>query len=246
MVIDSHNHLGGPDRGDGRSQSPDEILSRMDKAGIDMAVVFPFNEEDTGVSFSRTNTYVADAAGKHPDRLIGFCRIDPNCGVGAMEELVRSVRGLGLKGIKLHPSSQKFSLDNPALLDILGAAEEMGVPALFDTGKKESPPSGIAKLAARFPRLPIIMAHMNLLDETVRAAEAAPNIIVGTTGYFNVRGLGRAIEELGAERFASGSDSPYIKMEDELGKFMRVPGLSEHGRRLVTGLNIARALGIKG
>lgn len=244
MVIDSHNHLGGPDKGDGRSQTPDGIIAAMDSAGIDMAVVFPFNEADPGVSFSRTNDYIAGAAGRHPDRLIGFCRLDPNYGGLAVAELVRSVRELGLRGVKLHPSSQNFQLDNPALIDILAAAEEMGVPALFDTGKEMSPPSGIAELAARFPRLTVIMAHMNLYDDTIRAAKAAPNIMVGTTGYFNINRLGMAIAELGAGRFASGSDSPYIKMESELGKFGKLPQLDELGRRCITGINIGKVLGI--
>lgn len=245
MVIDGHNHLGGPDKGDGKTQSPDDILRRMDAAGVDMAVVFPFNEAEPGVSFSRTNTYIAQEAGRHPDRLIGFCRLDPNFGKDAVSELVRSVRGLGLRGIKLHPSSQKFSLDDPALIDILAAAQDMRIPVLFDTGKKDSPPSGIAKLAARFPELTFIMAHMNLLEETIEAARSARNIVVGTAGYFNVKGLGRAIAALGAERFASGSDSPYIKMDSELGKFMKIQELTEHERRCVTGNNIADVFGVK-
>ena len=35
MVIDAHNHMGGPDKGDGYAQSPDEIVARMDAAGVD-------------------------------------------------------------------------------------------------------------------------------------------------------------------------------------------------------------------
>lgn len=70
-IIDAHNHLGGPDKGDGMSQGPDEIIARMDAAGIDKAVVFPFNDTNPGVSFSSSNDRVHIAVTRHPGRLVG-------------------------------------------------------------------------------------------------------------------------------------------------------------------------------
>ena len=242
MKIDAHNHLGGPDKGDGKSQSPEEILRAMDAAGIDMAVVFPFNEAEPGVSFSRCNDFIADAARAHPDRLVGFCRLDPNFGERAVKELERCVKGLGLKGVKLHPSSQGFALDDPVLLEILAAAEGFGMPVVLDTGKKESPPSSVATLAEMFQSLTIIMAHINLLEESLKAASGHPNIYLGTTGYFNIKRLGEAVKTAGAHRFVSGSDSPYIKMEREVGKFDGIPGLSDQDKALITGGNAASVL----
>ena len=244
MVIDAHNHLGGPDKGDGKSQSTDDILAAMDEAGIERAVVFPFNEAEPGISFCRTNDYIARAAAAHPDRLTGFCRLDPNAGDYAVRELVRCVEDLGLKGIKLHPSSQCFSLDHPVLAEILSAAQGLRVPVLFDTGKAMSPPSGIAALAARFPELSFIMAHINLLEESLKAAEAAPNIYLGTTGYFNLRRLGEAVEKMGAQRFIMGSDSPYIKMKREVEKIDETPGLTGTGRDTVKGGTAMKVLGL--
>ena len=244
MIIDSHNHLGGPDKGDGKSQSEDEILASMDKAGVEMAVVFPFNVEEPGISFSTANDYIAAAVGRHPDRLTGFCRLDPNYGDKAVSELVRCVKYLGLKGIKLHPSSQDFPLDHPALLAVLSVAEDLGVPALFDTGKKASPPMEVARLASRFPKLTVIMAHMNLYEETVEAARTTPNIYIGTTGYFNVNRLGSAIRELGANRFLAGSDSPYIRMQREIEKFEGLNGLEEWERRAILGGNFGRIIAV--
>lgn len=244
MHIDAHNHLGGPDKGDGKSQSPDEILAEMDRVGIDMAVVFPFNEQDPGVSFRKANSYIAAAMKGNPDRLIGFCRLDPNAGAAALEELRRCQEDLGLKGIKLHPTSQGFTLDHPTLIDILSLAQECGMPVIFDTGKKLSPPSGIATLARRFPDLKLIMAHINLLEESLQAAKDAPNIYLGTTGYFNTGRLGQAIKGTGAHRFISGSDSPYIKMERETLKFSAAPGLTDEERRLVLGENFRAIMGL--
>lgn len=243
MLVDAHNHLGGPDKGDGKSQSPEEILAAMDSAGIDRAIVFPFNEENPGTSFSRCNDYIAAAVSAHPDRLTGFCRLDPNCGERALMELERSARKLGLKGIKLHPTSQNFYLDNPWLYDILDSANNMGMPVIFDTCKKMSPPTRISKLAAEFPDLIIIMAHISLIDESIAAAKAFSNIYLGTTGYFNPKRLAQAIREVGARRFISGSDSPYIKMGREVEKIRGIPGISPDEVQMICGGNIARIIG---
>lgn len=244
MLIDAHNHLGGPDKGDGKSQGPDEILASMDRAGIERAVVFPFCEEDPGVSFSRCNDYIAAAAVAHPDRLIGFCRLDPNFRELAVRELERSVQALGLRGIKLHPTSQNFSLDDPWLYEILAASQDMGLPVVFDTGKKMSPPAGIARLAGRYPSLKIIMAHINLLDESIAAAKASPNIYLGTTAYFNLKRIAQAVSEVGAHRFISGSDSPYIKIGREVDKVREIPGITAGEVTRIAGGNIAEVLGI--
>jgi len=244
MIIDAHNHLGGPDKGDGRSQSPEEIIETMDSCGIEYAVVFPFNEAEPGLSFCRTNDYIAKAASAHPDRLIGFCRLDPNAGDDATRELDRCVNDLGLRGVKLHPTSQRFGLDHPVLADILAEAERLRVPVVFDTGKAMSPPSGIAALAARYPGLTFIMAHINLLEESIAASEAAPNIYLGTTGYFNLKRLGEAVARVGAHRFIMGSDSPYIKMRREVEKIGQTPGLSEAWKASIQGENARRVLGL--
>jgi len=243
LLVDAHNHLGGPDKGDGKSQSPDEILAAMDSLGIERAVVFPFNEEDPGVSFSRCNDYIAAAVKAHPDRLIGFCRLDPNFGERAVRELERSARELGLRGIKLHPTSQNFYLDNPWLSELLAVAAELNMPVVFDTCKKMSHPSRIAKLAAEYPTLKIIMAHISLLDESIAAAKAASNIYLGTTGYFNLKWLARAVKEVGARRFISGSDSPYIKMGREVEKIREIPGISPDEVKMISGGNFARVFG---
>ncbi len=242
MLVDAHNHLGGPDKGDGKSQSPDEILAAMDNAGIERAIVFPFNEENPGISFSRCNDYIASAVKMHPDRLTGFCRLDPNYGERALMELERSARKLGLRGIKLHPTSQNFYLDNQWLYDILAAASEMGMPVIFDSCKKMSPPSRFAKLATEFTDLKIIMAHISLIDESVAAAKAASNIYLGTTGYFNLKRLAHAVKEVGAHRFVSGSDSPYIKMHREVEKIRDIPSITDEEVSRIAGGNIARIL----
>ena len=144
MIIDAHNHVGGPDRGDGKRQSAEEIVAEMDRLGIDRAVIFPFSEINPGISFSMANNRTAEAINKYPDRLIGFARLDPNFGKKAVEELRRDVE-IGLVGIKLHPSSQKFSLRSEHLKNIIKKAAMLNIPIIFDSGKKESQPEQLGE-----------------------------------------------------------------------------------------------------
>jgi hypothetical protein len=243
LIIDGHNHLGGPDKGDGARQSPEEILASMNRAGIEKAVVFPFNEINPGVSFSLANNYIATAMKKYPDRLIGFARLDPNYGEKAVLELERAIKKLGLMGLKLHPTSQNFSLDDPHVLRIIEKASELGIPVVFDSGEPLSPPEKIGALAKLVPGAKIIMAHMRGLNY-IEVTEKFDNVYLGTTGMFNVPKLSEALRRLGAEKLIAGSDSPYIKQEREIKKFDLIPGIKEEEKALILGENMREILGL--
>ena len=67
MIIDAHNHLGFRyDLG----MSTDDLLRRLDRAGVDKAVCF-------AQPVVWDNDYVLRAAKEHPDRIIPFAGIDP-------------------------------------------------------------------------------------------------------------------------------------------------------------------------
>ena len=219
VVIDAHNHLGGPDKGDGMSQSADDIITRMDAAGIDKAVVFPFNDEDPGISFSRSNDQIHSDVAGNPDRLIGFGRLDPNHGEQAVAEARRCVVELGLSGIKLHPHAQKFAIDSATVYRIAGWVADVrpDIPIIFDNGKPASPNQLIGDLADTFPDVTFILAHMRGGD-FIEVTAAHDNIYIQTTGVPQVEVVQQCVDELGANRVMMGSDSPYHSMEDEVKK----------------------------
>ena len=219
LVIDAHNHLGGPDKGDGMSQSAGDIIAKMDGSGIDKAVVFPFNDEDPGISFSRSNDQVYSDVAGNPDRLIGFGRLDPNQGEQAVAEARRCVVELGLSGIKLHPHAQKFAIDSATVYRIAGWVADVrpDIPIIFDNGKLASPNQLIGDLAKTFPDVTFIMAHMRGGD-FIEVTAAHDNIFIQTTGVPQVEVVQQCVDELGANRVMMGSDSPYHSMEDEVKK----------------------------
>lgn len=178
---------------------------------------------------------------RYPDRLIGFARLDPNYGEKAILELERGVSKLGLRGVKLHPSSQNFSLDNPYVLKIIKKASELRLPVVFDNGKPLSPPVKIGNLAELVPEAIIIMAHMRG-DKYLEIAEKFDNVYLGTTGMFKINKLQEALQALGAEKLIAGSDSPYIPQELEIKKFDYLPGITRKEKAKILGQNIMKIL----
>ncbi len=241
MIIDSHNHVGGPDKGDGAKQSHEDIIAVMDRIGIDKAVIFPFNEMEPGISFSNANSYILEGVRKYPDRLVGFARLDPNFKEAAVREAERAVAS-GLSGIKLHPKGQNFPTSHPWALKIVEKSAELGVPVVFDNGKDISPNREIAKLAGVEGSV-ISLAHMRGGD-FIETAKENENIYLGTVKA-DIMDVEKAIAALGPQKIIAGSDSPYASMEEEMiKKFERIDTLSLRDKELIRGGNIARILGV--
>jgi len=232
--------MGLPDRRDGYSQSPDEIVARMDAAGVEMAVVFPFNEVGPGEAFTKANDRTAAGVKKYPDRLIGFCRLDPHFGVKAIEELRSSIRVLGLKGVKLHPTGQNFEITDPMVVSLVKEASDLNVPVVFDNGKEQSQPWMVGDLAEKVPEAVIIMAHLRG-ENCVEVARDHENVYLGTVKAFEVEKVKEALEVLGPKKLLAGSDSPYAEMKAAFDIF---DFASEEEKRLIFGGNIERILGL--
>jgi len=242
-MIDSHVHLGGPDKGDGASLSPEELIRRMDAAGVDRAVVFPFNEIDPGISFSKANDFTAQAVAMYPERLIGFARLDPNDGEICLIELDRAVSELGLRGVKLHPKGQNFTSSNSYVRKILDRAGALGVPIVFDNGKAIFNNHDIGWLASQCMDTKIIMAHMRG-EGFIDVPLEHENVFLGTVKA-RARDVAKALETLGPEKIIAGSDTPYTDMAYELKfKFNELESLSKRDMGLVRGGNILRLITI--
>ena len=240
MHIDGHNHVGGPDLVDRKEQSAAAIVHGLDSAGIDKAVIFPFNNPHPTEGFKSANNYIAKAVAEFPTRLIGFGRVDPTSPFRAVREVERIGASLNLVGIKLHPRAQKFMPDDPGLHGVLEIVSDLRLAVVFDSGSDYAPWPEMAELANQFPDIPMIMAHMRKGDY-ISAAKAAPNIYLGTTKV-QPELIVDAVKEIGADRIISGSDSPYVSNEAEINKIRSLDGLSENDKSQMLGLNMVRIL----
>ncbi|WP_253767731.1 amidohydrolase family protein [Goodfellowiella coeruleoviolacea] len=145
-VLDAHTHLSGSDSG----ESPDAIVSTMDDAGVDKAFVFAplLNtrswqlDEDDLEHIQTHNDYCADICSAAPERLYGFCVLNPTPSLGGgdkhqavslmVEELHRCYHDLGLRGVKMVPSG--WYPNDPAMLPLYEAIANAHMYTVFHVG----------------------------------------------------------------------------------------------------------------
>lgn len=240
MIIDCHNHIGEP-WGTRDKQTPEELLRKMDRAGIDMAVVFGFRYENFD------NRYTYEAVTKYPDRLIGFCMAAPWVVRDYEKVARREIEQYGFKGIKIHANAHSFKMTGvPLLAPLFEVAREFDIPVIAYSGDElVAVPHTFVPIAKEFPDVKIIMAHSGFMQNTPEAIEVAkecPNIYLAHESGIS-GGLAQSVVELGAERVLMGTDTPYWDFEVQLKKIeVAVP--DENDRKKIMGENIAKMLKI--
>ncbi len=162
-VIDSHTHFPGTSFG-AHPRSGDEIREEFESAGLCGAWIM--TTDGLRGEPARNNDLLAEGIKDHLDFFVPFCTVWPNEETDAtLSELERSVRDLGMRGLKLHPWLQAFSLTHPAVLPILKKAGELGLPVLFHDGTPPyCTPLQIAAAAEKVPETTIILGHSGIND----------------------------------------------------------------------------------
>ncbi|MFC2030081.1 amidohydrolase family protein [Chloroflexota bacterium] len=235
MIVDAHNHIGEIT---GVRQTVEELIQRMDSAGVDKCVAFAWPQWPD-------NAYVAEASERNPDRILPFACVNP-WSPTACDQLQRLLDKDGFMGLKLHPYLHGYALDD---LEIIGPlfdhCQESQVPVLAH-GMADNPytmPLQFEEVARAFPDVPLIMAHSGFMwgiGQALRVANRSPNIYLETsvTDATDVRAF---VEEVGAERVIMGSDTPFAFHQAEIEKVERAVE-DPAARSLILGGNILRLL----
>ena len=223
------------------SSSGADLVAKMDQAGVQKAVMFPFVEGNF------TNDPIKTAYDAFPDRLIPYCAVNP-WEPNAAEEVRRCVRDWGFKGLKLHPTINGFHLSDPGLVNpLFEEAESLGIPIIVHGASDlyNSPPE-FADMARRFPRVKLLMAHMGYfwsVDQAIGYAKELPNLFLETSRA-PIYEITVAVRELGPGRVVWGTDSPFVDYEWEFKKMERC-SKDKAVYDLVVGGTMAEILGIE-
>jgi predicted TIM-barrel fold metal-dependent hydrolase len=181
-LFDAHTHIGHNDP-DGFKQDAATLAERLVQADA-RALVFPMHEPD-GYLDGAANDEVLQAARDHPDRLVAFCRVDPNAGEPAVEEARRALDA-GARGIKLHPRGEGFTLGHPIVEQLVALAHERELPMLVHAGRG-IPALGTdtVRLTERFQQARIILAHAAISDLSWlwRVLPDHPNLFIDTAWW---------------------------------------------------------------
>jgi predicted TIM-barrel fold metal-dependent hydrolase len=200
-------------------------VRNLDEAGLDCAVAFPLGAPYT--DYSEANQIMADEMAKYPERIISFCRINPNFGpLATAKSLDHCLGTLKLKGIKLHPEIEFFDPNEAELMEpIYEAARKYRVPIIFHTGmSSKASPGVIAELAARYRDVPVILGHMGVSEYVklaVAVARQNENIFLETSVVGWMPLLLEAFRGVGTSKILFGSDHPYNPLPMEVEKISK-------------------------
>ncbi len=250
MIIDADCHI----TADPEGITIEELLRRMDRAGVDKAVTWlrpPYRRE-----IDEANAYVHRAMKAHPDRILGFGWADPNLGVEkARDTARRCLQEYGFRGVKLNGAQNSFFIDDPHLsLPVIEEIVKAGKLLALHVGAdafEHTHPFRVAKIARMYPELTILCVHMggvghhDLSAAMIEFARDCPNLHLIGSAVREIAVL-EAIRALGADRVSFGSDTPFALMHVRLAMYraLLADGFSDEQRAAVLGGNIARIFGL--
>lgn len=204
----------------------DDILTAMNDNGVDYSVVFGFPWKDMEKTTFH-NDYIIEAVHRYPDRLIGFCCVDP-AHPNAAQEVERCLDA-GLAGVGELAFYEK-GIDEAALdqlAPIMEICQERGLPVLIHTnepighaypGKSPITLMEIYRLVQQFPENKIVLAHWgggiffyHLMKREVK--NHLVNVYVDTAAspyLYDPMIYQVAAQIFGADKILFGSDYPLL------------------------------------
>ena len=224
----------------------EELMEKGSAVGVDRFVVQSVATAPKQVA--SINSFIAGEGEKHGGRIIGFGTLHPESEdiKGDLEHL----RGLGLRGVKLHPDIQGFKIDDYRCLKIYELCEEAGLPILMHTGDYRYDMSNTNRLIPVlkiYTGLTVIGAHFGGWSMWEKASEELtelPNILVdcsSSLSYIPIETSREIIRRYGAHRVLFGTDFPLHSPIDEMRLFEALE-LEEWEKEAILGGNVKRLL----
>jgi predicted TIM-barrel fold metal-dependent hydrolase len=237
----------------------DELIASMDKAGIDISVIANIGWT-THELCVETNDYIMESVSRYPERLVGFCAVQPQS-QGAAAEIERCAKG-GIKGVgEMRPDIQLLDLSDELtmaplvealikhkLILLTHASEPVGHDY---PGKGGITPEVLYPFITSFPDLTIVCAHWGgglpfyaLMPEVKKAManvffDTAASPLLYTPEIYN-----QVIQLVGADKILFGSDYPLLA-PSRLIKEIKALKLGEETENLIMSANARRLLDIK-
>lgn len=241
FIIDSHCHVypqaiasravkgvsdfydGVHSFGDGLAST---VLETYRKKGVGHAVIFSVATRLGQVD--AINSFIASMVKEGEGFFTGLGTVHQDCAL--MGNVVDSIVSLGLKGVKLHPDTQKVGIDDPRLFPLYEACEGR-IPVLLHTGDNRydySNPDRMENVLKAFPKTTFIGAHYggwSVWDEACEKLHKYDNFFVdssSTTNWVDDDKIKGYIQKYGSEKIMFGSDFPMWDVEVEIQRMYRL------------------------
>lgn len=202
----------------------DMLLQQGAKAGTSRYVILPVSNVPNRVR--SINSFIVEQAKEH-DCFIGFGTVHAD--MENISEEVDWILSAGLKGIKMHPDSQRFPIDDLRLYPVYDAIQGK-IPLMLHMGDQRynySHPVRLRRILDTFPNLEVIAAHFGGYSMFHTARE----LLWDTECVFDVSSALMFMEDgeaeryincYGAERMAYGTDYPLWDPVTEIKRFQQL------------------------
>jgi hypothetical protein len=281
VIIDFHTHVLPPEIKKNRSQyierdpcfailysksdskiaTADELIASMDEAGVDISVILNYGWTTHELCLE-TNDYIMESVSRYPQRLVGFCAVQPQSPEAAIAEIERCAKA-GIRGVgEMRPDMQLFDLTDEVVMEPLVEALRKNKLILLThasepighdyPGKGSITPDILYPFIASFPDLKLVCAHWGgglpfyaLMPEVGKAMsnvffDTAASPLLYTPQVYN-----QVIQLVGADKILFGSDYPLLA-QSRLLKEIEALDLPQETKNLILSGNAQRLLGIEG
>ena len=202
----------------------DMLLRRGMEAGIERFVVLPVS--NTPGRVRSINTFLLEQTKLH-DNFIGFGTVHAE--MEGLGDEVDWILDNGLRGIKMHPDSQRFNIDDERLFPVYEAVKGK-IPVMLHMGDPRynySHPVRLRKILDLVPGLEVIAAHFGgySMFHTARELLWDTDCIFDVSSALMFMEQGEAeryINSYGAERMAYGTDYPLWDPVTEVNRFLQL------------------------
>ncbi len=281
VIIDFHTHVLPPQIKNDRSKyieldpcfailysdpkakmaTAEELIASMDEAGIDISVILNYGWT-THELCVETNDYIMESVARYPQRLAGFCAVQPQSPAAAVAEIERCAKA-GIKGVgEMRPDMQLFDLTDEVIMAPLVEALKKNQQILLIhasepvghdyPGKGVITPDRLYPFITAFPDLKLVCAHWGgglpfyaLMPEVKKAMS---NVFFDTAAsplLYTPQVYEQAIQLVGGDKILFGSDYPLLA-PSRLLKEIEALELPKETKSLILSGNAQRLLGIEG
>jgi len=220
------------------------------------------------------NELVAGFVKRHPDRFVGFGSVNLSKSQGYVEEKIKEIDGLNLKGIKLIPTLQFF---NPVkakknMEKLFEYCEKKRKIVTYHTGcdpyvweephfSQDANPKYLKSIVEDFEKVKVIVAHMGCysakvpgiwMDEALELGKENENVwfdIAAVPYVVTYKKLADKVRRtVGLDRVLFGSDYPAVggvSIESVVAEVKDADHLTEEEKAKILGLNAVKLLGLK-
>jgi uncharacterized protein len=239
-IFDAHVHVGRDI--DGFVAPYDELVAFLGRYRVQRAFAFCMDEPDREPGFRAPNDRTLAAAERSEGLLIPFARLD--LGHEPIEEARRCL-DRGARGIKLHPRSQGFLLNDERLAPVFELAAERRVPILIHGGRGLPPIADhLERLTDAYPEAQLIIAHGGIADLAgLSHAFAGRDNVFFDSSVWSPIDLLDTFHRVSPEQVLYASDYPYGQQPSALliaTRTARQAGLDEEQIRNMLGRSAAR------